>query len=701
MAKSKVGSAWTGTIGGILMALVVTLLLASLFSAPSIGSSSVPAAAPTPVAPHAAPVAPVEKVAMGSTLPPLPHPALTFPRTVLIETFTAVWCPHCPAETEALYGFDQNTSHSDLAIAELHVCYYPPGEGPCDDNYVPPDNTSSERGAFYDVCGYPDVFFDGQHNACGASDSEPQMAAEYASAIHNASAYPGNVSISQNSWVSAGNVTDWTNITSGITGSYNVVTYLLQYINKTNVNIGSGPHDLANVVRETLQNHPVNLTAGQTTELYARGPTLNTWNDLNFSVITLVQQNSTKIVENSNMAPVSTLRAAVVVNPTALSSNQETNLTVTVVNSTTGDTLSDANVTLTSSGGGSFSPASGQTNLDGQFLSTYTAPTVSSVESINLSADVTEGGYAGQVAVGAITVDPLIAPTVPLNLAESVGIQSASLSWNAPSTGSGGVTYYLYRATASTGPFSEIATTTQTSYIDTDLPGTGTYWYQIAAQDVGGFSGNTTTITATSVALTPQGLPAGIGWWINVDGQNFTLPDNASISVYLPAGSISYTFGSGSYGYLGGAAAGPLVVGTTPVNLPLTFTPRYATLDGTVSPVSAAVTVDGVAIPVTSGKFSLQLVAGPHTVNVSASGYVSSSNSVILTPGNTTSQTFTLTATSSTGNTGNGGSTISPSSSGLSSTDELWIFAAVAVGVAALLIGLLMMPKKGTRRSGP
>lgn len=202
-------------------------------------------------------------------------------------------------------------------MAELHVCAFPSGTGPCDDNYVPQDGTTTNRGQYYNICGYPDVFFDGgthvkqyyggagTNGICGAGSSVPAMITEYEDALTNASAIPGNVSIAQSATDWSGNVTDHASITSGVNGSFYAVTYLMETIGKRNVTNASGHQDVADVVRETLFNRTVNLTVGTTSEINASGMLNASWNAKNLTVVTFVQQNSTKVIENANLTPVS------------------------------------------------------------------------------------------------------------------------------------------------------------------------------------------------------------------------------------------------------------------------------------------------------------------------------------------------------------------------------------------------------------
>ncbi|MCI4318943.1 MAG: hypothetical protein L3K23_02280 [Thermoplasmata archaeon] len=606
--------------------------------------------------------------------PSVPTPKAGFARTVLVETFTGVWCIHCPAESSALHNIDGATNRSVIDIAELHVCAFPPGSGPCLENYVPPDGTSDARGAFYSVCGFPDVFFDGLHDSCGASNSIPETQNDYQHKIANASAYPGNVSISQSALVVGGNVTLHANVTSAVTGTYNAVSYLLEKIDKLNQSNGYGPHDVDNVVRKTLVNHPVSLVAGGTTEIDAMGAIATGWNDLNFSVVTFIQQNSTKIVENANWVSVPTMTTAFTINRTSVSSSGIAGLTVKVANSTTGNPVSGAAVTLLSDTGGVFSPASGVTASDGSFSATFQAPTVLASTNLKISVQVAAPDYTLGTGTVNLLVNPIVVPDVPTSLNLGAGKQQVTLNWTAPASGANGLTYHIYRAVCRTTGFSEISTSLTSSYNDTGLAAGQCYTYKVNAQNFGGFSSNTSALSASGVTIQTQGLPTGVGWWVDIATKNFTSHTNASLALYLPSGTFSYSFGPTSYAYEGTGAGSAIVVTVVPLTVPVAFVPRYATLAGTVTPASASVTVDGVVVAVVGGAFSEALVAGTYTVNVSANGYVANSSAVTLTPGNLTTWNVPLNKVPSTA--GSSGSV-----GGLSTTDALL----VAVGVIAAI----------------
>lgn len=664
---------------GLIVLAIAALIALMLPTAPAqFAPTSASAPAPVGVAFHAT-AGPAPALAT----PAAPAPFVGFPRTVLIETFTGEWCIHCPAESQALHYIDDGTSHNVLNIAELHVCAFASGSGPCLEPYVPSDGTSVNRETFYNVPGYPDVFFDGNYPIDGATNSASQMQLWYEDGIANASAYPGNVSISQSAHITPSSVVDSTNITSAITGSYNVITYLVQYINKLNQSNGYGPHDIDNVVRVSMMNHPVSLTSGATTHVSSSTPMNSSWNPLNLSVITFVQQNSTHIVENANMAPVLTVAASVSENVTAAISGTVSTVTVTVTNGSSGSPLAGAAVALTVQGGGSLMPSSGVTSASGTFTASYTAPTVTTATEVNITANITAANYTGGAITIPLIVNPWVLPLVPTGLTVTTGNSQVPLNWSAPSSGGVGLTYYVYRATASTGPFSLIATSPTASFADTSVTAGQSYWYKVAAKNAGGFSPNTTAIAATALTATPQGLPSTVGWWLAFGTYNFSDLGPGAFTLYLPTGTIGYTYGPRSYAYLAGTGSGTLSPRGVSLTVTATFAPRYANLAGTVSPASAVVVVNGSTLVVAGGAYSDLLVAGVYTVNVTATGYQSQQLSVTLTPGNLTTKNIALVALNSGG--GGGGSSSNSGSGGLSSTQVLIVLAGVA-GAAVILV---------------
>jgi hypothetical protein len=672
----------------VLLGVIVALLMAS---APvgSIAGSVALAPAPAP-----APASHVGTAASALTTASAALPT-TFPRTVLIETFTAVWCIHCPAESQALWNIDHSTNRSVIDIAELHVCAFAPGSGPCLENYVPPDGTSDARVSFYDVQGFPTVFFDGQHPQYGATNDGAQMEGIYNSSIANASAIPGNVSISQSATISYGNVTERANITSGITGTYNAITYLLESINKVNVSNGYGPHDLGDVVRATLYNHPVTLTAGATTGFTVTAPLNASWNQQNLSVVTFVQQNSTKTIENANLAPASFLAANVEDAQSSVSSYLNSTVTVHVANTTTGLPVSGAAVTLSSNYGGTFTPNGGVTAANGSFMTTFAAPSVTSTVWDVIAAVATAGTDTGY-ATTMVAVNPLLPPTAPTGLTITPGVNNVTLNWTVPSTGGGGVTYYVSQSASSTGAFSVIGLVGGTTYKDTGLAAGSTYWYKVAAADAAGFSVNTSAISASAVTADPVGLPSNVGWWLALDAGNFSATTGVSLTVYLPVGVYPYSFGPVGDAVLATPPTAPLTVSASAFTFDANFTANLATLEGSVTPTDASVTLNGTAVPVADGEIFMQVVAGTYTLVVSSPGYQTVSKTVVLTPGGvTTVPPIQLQATA-----GPASGTTS-SGSGVSGTELVEIFAIGAVAAIAVFAGVAVMMSRSRRGGRP
>jgi fibronectin type 3 domain-containing protein len=78
-------------------------------------------------------------------------------------------------------------------------------------------------------------------------------------------------------------------------------------------------------------------------------------------------------------------------------------------------------------------------------------------------------------------------PTVPSGLTVTSAKRGFNLTWN-PATDAETrvVGYSVYRATATSGPFSRVATTDKTTYADTGASRNATYWYYVTASDLAG-----------------------------------------------------------------------------------------------------------------------------------------------------------------------------------------------------------------------
>lgn len=133
------------------------------------------------------------------------------------------------------------------------------------------------------------------------------------------------------------------------------------------------------------------------------------------------------------------------------------------------------------------------------------------------------------------------------------------------------------------------------------------------------------------VRFTETGLPGGTGWTVTVAGVNHT----------VGAGGLGVNLANGTYPFVVWSSApyaptppnGNVLVAGTNVSEPITFTPRPGTLLGEVNPGSATVYVNGTAVSVVAGNYSLELPPGVYAIKVSAPGYATYYDNVTIGPG--------------------------------------------------------------------
>ncbi|MGC1418350.1 MAG: fibronectin type III domain-containing protein, partial [Candidatus Acidiferrum sp.] len=104
-------------------------------------------------------------------------------------------------------------------------------------------------------------------------------------------------------------------------------------------------------------------------------------------------------------------------------------------------------------------------------------------------------------------------PSTPSGLAATAGNAQVSLSWSASSGATG---YYVKRASASGGPYTQIASPQTNSYTDGGLTNGAIYYYVVSAFNSAGQSANSGQVSATPTAppvppATPTGLQATAG----------------------------------------------------------------------------------------------------------------------------------------------------------------------------------------------
>jgi len=121
---------------------------------------------------------------------------------------------------------------------------------------------------------------------------------------------------------------------------------------------------------------------------------------------------------------------------------------------------------------------------------------------------VSATSHPGQIA-GTGTITPLEDIPVPTALSGSASLGQITLTWNAVPGVSG---YTLRRSNTPGGPYTDIATPTSASFIDTLVTDAVTYHYVVAARDATGFSANSNEIAVTAVGpwyFDPNGNIAG------------------------------------------------------------------------------------------------------------------------------------------------------------------------------------------------
>jgi len=145
-----------------------------------------------------------------------------------------------------------------------------------------------------------------------------------------------------------------------------------------------------------------------------------------------------------------------------------------------------------------------------------------------------------------------------------------------------------------------------------------------------------------SVVFSESGLPSGTSWSVTINGGTLT-GTTASLQDELANGSYTYSVGSVA-GYHASPSSGSANVvalgGLTTISV--VFSATSGTLAGSVTPATASVAVDGTAVTVTSGSFSVPASAGTHAIVASATGYYTYYNNVSVSGGTTTTVTIAL-----------------------------------------------------------
>lgn len=131
---------------------------------------------------------------------------------------------------------------------------------------------------------------------------------------------------------------------------------------------------------------------------------------------------------------------------------------------------------------------------------------------------------------------PTPPPPAPNGLTATAGIEQVTLTWQPSSYATN---YIVQRATGSGGPYANIATVVGPRFVDTDVPGGTTYYYQVVAANAVGQNTNSTPVSATPTpnVLSPW-LAQDIGA-VNLPGsESFT---NGVFTMYASGADIQST----------------------------------------------------------------------------------------------------------------------------------------------------------------
>ena len=122
---------------------------------------------------------------------------------------------------------------------------------------------------------------------------------------------------------------------------------------------------------------------------------------------------------------------------------------------------------------------------------------------------------------GEIAATPVVQPLAPATVLARAGDRQITLSWSASTNAA---TYNVKRSLTRGGPYTQIASPTGTTYVDTGLINATAYFYVITAVNVAGESPNSRQVTAVPDVQNPP--PTVFGTWTNVTpaGVDLTTP---------------------------------------------------------------------------------------------------------------------------------------------------------------------------------
>lgn len=156
-----------------------------------------------------------------------------------------------------------------------------------------------------------------------------------------------------------------------------------------------------------------------------------------------------------------------------------------------------------------------------------------------------------------------------------------------------------------------------------------------------GFSNTTTYNPYYSLKFTEAGLPSGTTWTLKVNGTTHQVSGSSYTVAVLNNTSVNYDVFNTTL-YYNNVGSGSQTVKGSNITIEITYL-HFAYINGTVSPASSSVTVNGKPVSVNNGSFSLAVAAGSYSVVVSSKGYNTYYSNFTVTPGEVKVVNATLT----------------------------------------------------------
>ncbi len=261
------------------------------------------------------------------------------------------------------------------------------------------------------------------------------------------------------------------------------------------------------------------IIAGVTTATVRATGTMNdsSQQDLTSAVTWSSSPTGALSVDSSGVVSGTTATAGMATLTASYAGVTSNSITFDVSVSTTGLTVSPSsnlsvavgsNLALTASASRSYGPAVDVSSTATWTSSDETRATVANgvVTGVAAGTVTITASYDGRSANVTLTVQAVVPPVPTGLMANPVSSSRINLSWGAVSGATG---YKVYRSTLAGGTYTLVTTTNSTSYGDTGLSASTTYWYKVTAFNTAGDSDYSAAVSATT-QVAPPPAPTGL-----------------------------------------------------------------------------------------------------------------------------------------------------------------------------------------------